>query len=210
MILQHPIHYDDFNDDVLSNLMGHGCIRGNWTVVNGTIAEALLRNGELYLDPAATTTFCISTDALESDDLRIEALAVVRGDYPTMHVGLRWDRLYGATTAYLRSTITPSTNTLTSVYRHANANVATFTDAAFAWNVGDQIFFELIAIQRDVTFRTTNLTSGYTTHADYRIPEADGGWEHYAGLAFEIGEQETNHDNSFDYFKVFPAGEPTP
>lgn len=210
MILQHPIHYDDFDDEVLGNLTGHGCVRGNWTIVNGNANEALLRESQLYLTPASTTDLALRTDALVSNDQRIEALGVVRGDYPYMDVYLRWDAIWGASLEYLLTRFDPSGNTVTHYCFAGGAAIATLPDTGMTWAVGDEIFFEIIAIAREVTFRTTNLTNHYTTHADYRIPAIYTAWADYAGLGLTPAPQETNHDNAFDYFKVFPAGEQTP
>lgn len=210
MILQHPIHYDDFDDEVLGNITGHVLPRGNWTIAAGVAAQVLLRESELYLTPASTTTLYLATDILESDDQRAEAKGVVRGDYPGMDILLRWDGRVAGSQGYLLSRFIPATGAIACMYAHGGGITATFTDAGFGWNIGDEIFMEIIAIQRDITFRTTNLTNHYTAHFDYRIPEADSGFEHHGGLGLVVTAQQTNHDNAFDYFKVFPAGEPTP
>jgi hypothetical protein len=210
MILQHPIHYDDFDDEALSNITGHRLPRGNWTQAWGVAAQGLLRGSELYLAPAALLSFYLSTDILESDDQRIEAKGIIRGDYPNLDILLRWDGQVAGSLGYLLSRFIPATGAIVCMYAHGGGVTATFTDAGFGWNVGDEIFMEIIAIQRDVTFRTTNLTNHYTAHFDYRIPEADAGFGHYGGLGLVPTAQQTNYDNAFDYFKVFPAGEPTP
>jgi len=210
MILQHPIHYDDFDDVALANITGHTLPRGNWTTVYGVAAQALLRNGELYLAPAALLSLYLRTDIFESDDQRAEALGIVRGNYPNLDILLRWDGQVAGSVGYLLSRFIPATGAIVCMYAHGGVIPATFTDAGFGWNVGDEIFMEIIAIQRDVTFRTTNLTNHYTAHFDYRIPEADAGFGHYASVGLVPTPQQTNSDNAFDYFKVFPAGEPTP
>jgi hypothetical protein len=210
MILQHPIHYDDFDDEALGDITGHKLPRGNWTQAWGVAAEGLLRESELYLAPAALLSFYLSTDILESDDQRIEAKGIVRGDYPNLDILLRWDAQVAGSVGYLLSRFIPATGAIVCMYAHGGGVTATFTDAGFGWNVGDEIFMEIIAIQRDVIFRTTNLTNHYAARFDYRIPEADAGFAHYGGLGLVPTAKETNHDNAFDYFKVFPAGEPTP
>lgn len=209
MIFQHPIHYDDFDDDVLGNITGHKLPRGNWTIAAGLAAQVLLRNSELYLAAAATLSLYLATDEV-TDGQRVEALGIVRGDFPYMDVLLRWDGRYAGSQGYLLNRFVPAANAIVCYYANAGGIVAGFTDEGFTWNVEDEIFLEIIAIQRDVTFRGTNRTNHYTATITYRIPEADAGFEHHAGLGFLVGAQEANHDNAFDYFKVFPAGEPTP
>ena len=210
MELHHPIHFDHFDDEVLSNITGHVLPRGNWTIVAGNAAEALLRESELYLEAASTTTLYMRTDIMESDDLRLEAQGVVRGDYPTMDLLLRWDGVVAGSVGYLLHRFIPSTGGVAAMYAHGGILGYTNSYATMTWNVGDEFLMEMIAIQRDITYRVTNLTSHYTATAAYRIPDAHAGFEHYAGLGFVVAAQEVNHDNAWDWIKVFPAGEPTP
>jgi len=127
-----------------------------------------------------------------------------------MDLLLCWDGQVAGRIGYLLQRFDPSTGGVVGMYAHGGILGYTNSYGVMTWNVGDEFVMEIIAIQRDVTYRVTNLTSHYTETAAYRIPEADSGFEHYAGLGLVVTAQETNHDNAWDYFKVFPAGEPTP
>lgn len=204
---QHLLFYDEFDDPVLDSLHGHIPNRELWTVVSGNDDHTHLVRSELRLDDATfneQSELYLRTPAMPAD-VRVEALFHVlgAGEYPFFGI---YSRLAVAGTDYAGLTVWPSTaGAIYGTWHVGSASLWDEQNLAWGSMYDCDIYAELTAVGRELSFKFVNLTLRNETFWHYTIPESGIGSHRYCGLRIVPNGQRGFVEHGCKYFKVFGA-----
>ena len=206
---QHLLFYDEFDDPVLDSLHGHIPNRGLWTEPNGHDHRTHLVRSELRLDTAtfnAQAELFLQTPVMPAD-VRIEALFhfLAGGAYPFFGIYARYG---GGGTDYASMTVWPTAaGEIYGSWQWDGGGVGSITYQDTAWGsmFDCDIYAELTAVGRELSFKFVNLTLRNETMWHYTIPEAAIGAYRYCVLRIVPNGQAGFMEHGCKYFKVFGA-----
>jgi len=206
---QHLLFYDEFDDPVLDSLHGHIPNRALWTVVSGNDDHTHLVRSELRLDATVfdeDSELYLRTPIMPAD-VRIEALFHFLDGAPEVPYFGIYSRLAVGNTDYAGLTVWPTTaGAIYGTWHVGSASLWDEQNLAWGSMAGCDIYTELTAVGRELSFKFVNLTLRNETFWHYTIPESGVGSYRYCALRMVPGGQRGGFaEHGCKYFKVFGA-----